>query len=543
MKKVFALALGVLTAIGGFVDIGDLVANSLVGARFGMSLAWATILGTIGICVFAEMSGRVAAITHRATFDLVRERLGPRFGLVNLIASVFVTMLTFAAEVGGVALALELITGVNYLLLVPAIGFGLWVVMWRVKFSVLENVFGLAGLALLVFAVALWKLGPELGRPAPPDRRSDASRPAKASPSTSTTRSRLFGAAMTPYEVFFFSSGGVEEKWTKDDIVTERTNVFVGFPLGGDPLPLDLGRRDARPHAARHPGRLPRPGRTPGGRRPRARSASAFAILGFVAATFGASLETGLSTGYAIAQYFGWQWGKFVRPRRASRFHVVVLLTVLGGIATILTTVDPIKVTEYSIVFSAVALPLTYLPILVIANDPDLHGRTGEQQDHQRAGVRRPADRARRVRRRHPADDLHEGRPMTIPAGRVLLLQRDLLDRQIVDPDGLMIGKVDDLEFDDDGQGNVHVSALLIGPDPLGARLGGRLGDWLTSIGRRLDRAPTPGVRRIPYSIVTDIGSAITVSLSAADIDSSALDDWLGARIVDRIPGSRHESD
>ena len=41
---------------------------------------------------------------------------------------------------------------------------------------------------------------------------------------------------------------------------------------------------------------------------------------------------------------------------------------------TLLTTVDPVKVTEYSVVFSAVALPLTYVPILVIANDPDYMG-------------------------------------------------------------------------------------------------------------------------------------------------------------------------
>jgi manganese transport protein len=47
---------------------------------------------------------------------------------------------------------------------------------------------------------------------------------------------------------------------------------------------------------------------------------------------------------------------------------------VLAGIAGVLTTADPIKVTEYSIVFSAVALPLTYFPILVIANDPDYMG-------------------------------------------------------------------------------------------------------------------------------------------------------------------------
>ena len=37
MKKFFAVALGILTAIGGFVDIGDLVTNGHVGSRFGRS--------------------------------------------------------------------------------------------------------------------------------------------------------------------------------------------------------------------------------------------------------------------------------------------------------------------------------------------------------------------------------------------------------------------------------------------------------------------------------------------------------------------------
>ena len=30
---------------------------------------------------------------------------------------------------------------------------------------------------------------------------------------------------------------------------------------------------------------------------------------------------------------------------------------------------DPVKLTEYSVIFSVVALPLTYLPILLVAND------------------------------------------------------------------------------------------------------------------------------------------------------------------------------
>jgi Mn2+/Fe2+ NRAMP family transporter len=98
------------------------------------------------------------------------------------------------------------------------------------------------------------------------------------------------------------------------------------------------------------------------------------ALLGFVAATLGAACETGLSVGYSIAQYFGAQWGKYVRPNQATVFHAILLLSTLSAVAFLLTTVDPIVVTEMSVVFSAVALPLTYFPILVVANDPDYMG-------------------------------------------------------------------------------------------------------------------------------------------------------------------------
>jgi hypothetical protein len=43
----------------------------------------------------------------------------------------------------------------------------------------------------------------------------------------------LFASALTPYEVFFFSSRAVEERWSTRDLITSRVNVFVGFPLGG----------------------------------------------------------------------------------------------------------------------------------------------------------------------------------------------------------------------------------------------------------------------------------------------------------------------
>src|SRR5437764_1443697 len=54
VKKVLAIFLGVLTAIGGCVDIGDLVGNSAVGARFELNLAWVLPVGVAGIGVYAE---------------------------------------------------------------------------------------------------------------------------------------------------------------------------------------------------------------------------------------------------------------------------------------------------------------------------------------------------------------------------------------------------------------------------------------------------------------------------------------------------------
>lgn len=122
MKRLVAVALGILTAIGGFVDIGDLVTNAVVGARFGMSLAWVVVVGVVGICLFAQMSGRVAAVSGRATFEVIRERLGPRAGGANLIASFAVTVLTLTAEIGGIALALQLASSVEPRLWIPFAG-------------------------------------------------------------------------------------------------------------------------------------------------------------------------------------------------------------------------------------------------------------------------------------------------------------------------------------------------------------------------------------------------------------------------------------
>lgn len=65
MKRLLLYTLGMFSAIGGLVDFGEIVANGAVGVRFG--LVWAVV---VGVCVFAEMSGRVIAVSGSRSTDL-----------------------------------------------------------------------------------------------------------------------------------------------------------------------------------------------------------------------------------------------------------------------------------------------------------------------------------------------------------------------------------------------------------------------------------------------------------------------------------------
>ena len=97
-------------------------------------------------------------------------------------------------------------------------------------------------------------------------------------------------------------------------------------------------------------------------------------IVSFFAATFAAVAESALSTGYTVAQYMGWSWGKRHPPGAAARFHLVCLASVIAATAFTLTTIDPVTVTIFAVVLGAAAVPLTYFPILIVANDARLMG-------------------------------------------------------------------------------------------------------------------------------------------------------------------------
>jgi manganese transport protein len=371
VKQFLQIALGILSAIGGFVDIGDLVFNTQAGATFGFELMWVVVIGVVGIIVYSEMCGRVAAISGRPVFDLVRERVGFGAGLGTLIASEIVNLMTCAAEVGGVAIVLQLLSGLPYRFLILLGVVGLLVVSWSLPFEWLERLFGYLGLCLLVLVVAAIKAHPSWSHVA---HGFVPSMPSGNRLVYLYFVVGLLGAALTPYEVYFYSSGAVEDGWGAKDLRMNKVTSIIGYGLGAL-LSFALMVLAAKVFLPR--GISPQFLGTPalGVQAVLGKIGLLLALVGILFAVGGAAIETSFSGAYNLSQFFGWQWGKRERPRKAPRFALswIVIFALAGAI--VMTGYDPVKITEYSVIFSVVALPLTFLPILLVANDPVYMGR------------------------------------------------------------------------------------------------------------------------------------------------------------------------
>jgi manganese transport protein len=367
--KATELVLGVMTAVGGFVDVSELVFVSQAGSQFGYSLIWVIVFSTVGIMVFGEMSGRVAAIAKQPVFNMMRHRLGLGLGLTTLIASLISNTITCAAEIGGVALLLHLFTGWPYGLWAAIVTLVLIASIWTLPFKWIERAYGLLGLFMIVFGAALIALHP-------PWAQIAAAAVPNVPHGLDTHHQLIYAyfvvaiisAVMFPYETYFYSSGAIEDEWGPKDLSTNRVTCIVGFGLGSllgiSVLAISAQLFAPRGISPELVGTVALEAATPFGN-----VGLLLAFLGMLFAFSGAAVETCLANAYSISQYFGWRWGRHRPPRETPRFTLAWMTVFVIALLIVLTGVEPLQLAEYAVIASILVLPLTYLPLLLLAGD------------------------------------------------------------------------------------------------------------------------------------------------------------------------------
>jgi Mn2+/Fe2+ NRAMP family transporter len=367
VRKIFNVLLGVVTSIGGFVEVGSISTSAQAGSEFGFSLLWAIAAATLFLAALAEMAGRGAAISKHSMAAAVRERFGFDFQIVPLAAEFVIDMLLLAAEIGGAAIAVKLLTGIGFQWWILPVGAAVWLVLWFGNFSVIEDGLGLLGIVTLSFVVAVWRLGPSPGPIArgfiPTIPGHDLTRYAFLSVS-------IVGATVSPYLLNFYASGVVEEKWTENDLWINRVTAFCGMGFGSlvamgclVTSAVVLGPRHIKVESYEQAARMFSPvfGRW---------AVTLFALsLGI--GCFGAAVEITLNSGYVLGQALGWTWGIDKKRRDVARFVTAFSLVLLLAVALAVIGFDPLQVTLVSVALTVVVMPIIVLPFLVLMNDPD----------------------------------------------------------------------------------------------------------------------------------------------------------------------------
>jgi Mn2+/Fe2+ NRAMP family transporter len=359
------LILGIVTSIGGFVEVGSISTSAQAGAEFGYQLLWAVAVAGAMLALLSEMSGRLAVMSKRSIAAAVRERFGIHFQSVPLGAEIVLDLLLLTAELGGAAIAIKLLTGVGFQWWILPVALAAWMILWFSNFSIVEYGIGLLGVVTLSFLLAAWRLGPDPGDVA---RSFLPSLPSHDAVRYAFLAISIVGATVSPYLLNFYSSGTIEEEVKPDELWVNTATSYGGMMFGSlvsmgvlvtsalvlQPLHIKV---DSYEQAALM--FVPAFGRW----------AVALFALSLGIGCIGAALEIALNMGYVLSQAFGWSWSANKTRADNARFSCAFTFILVVASAIALLGFDPLRLTMISVALTVVVMPLMVLPFLVLMND------------------------------------------------------------------------------------------------------------------------------------------------------------------------------
>jgi Mn2+/Fe2+ NRAMP family transporter len=365
MKKILEIALGIVTSVGGFLEIGSIATAAQAGADFSFRLIWPIVLGGICIIFLVEQAGRFAAVSGRTLPDAIRERFGFNYFALLYFVLGLVSLLVLAAELGGVCIALELATGIAFPLWTVPVALLIWLILWKGTFGAIEKGVSVLGLVTLCFVVGAVLINPPWTQVL---RGALPSLPQHDSIHYWFVAVSILGATISPYLYFFYSSGALEDEWNEGYIGVNRVIATGGMTFGSviSIAVLILAAMIFAPKGIKieHYSQLPMLLIPVFGK-----WGLWLLVASLGIACLGAAMEITLEIAYLTAQGFGWNWSENQHPSAEARFSSVYTITIVLAALLTVTGIDPLKLTIFSMALTAASLPVSIVPFLFLMND------------------------------------------------------------------------------------------------------------------------------------------------------------------------------
>lgn len=352
-------------------DPAGISTYSVAGASTGYSQLWLMVLAIPMLIAVQAMCARIGEVKKAGLISVIKEAFPKPVIYLALAVLTISNITTIGADISGVAVGLELMTGVKlFLWVIPVVSIT-WLLVVFANFKTISKY-----LLWLVGIFFCYILAGILARPNWALVLKSLFVPSfEFNFNYLSAAVGILGTTITPYLFFWQTEEEVENRRRRRavfQVQAQDKNLAPGFIFSqiitifiiistATVLHRQNNIRTAYDAAlALEPLAGP--------------LAKYLFAAGIIGAGFLAIPVLAASTAYVVAETFGWKDSLSLKIKRAKGFYSVITLTLLVGAIIALLGIDPIKALFYSQILAGLLAPILIAMILVITN----HGKTME---------------------------------------------------------------------------------------------------------------------------------------------------------------------
>jgi NRAMP (natural resistance-associated macrophage protein)-like metal ion transporter len=350
-------------------DAGGITTYSLAGSQFGTKLLWTLVPITVALIVVQEMSARLGVVTGKGLADLIRENFGVRTTFWMSLALIVANLANTIAEFAGVAASLQIFR-VPPWLSVPLVAVGVWFLVLKGSYRVVEKVFLVASLMYAAYPVSLVLAKPDWGEVA----LAAVTPHFEASGAYVAMLIGLVGTTIAPWMQFYQQAAVVEKGIAVEELRFTRIDVVLGCIVTGVvaysivlACAATLHRAGIKVETADQAAMALAP--------LAGRYASWLFAFGLFNASLFAAAILPLSTAYYVTESFGWESGIDKKWGEARQFYWLFTgMVILGAAVVLLPRLPLVQIMLVSQIVNGILLPFILIFMLRLANDVKLMG-------------------------------------------------------------------------------------------------------------------------------------------------------------------------
>jgi len=375
-----ALGPGVITGAADD-DPSGIATYSITGARFGTTFLWtAPVLWPL-MAPAQMMCARIGLVTGQGLAAALRQKY-PRWLLTTAASALFIAnTINVAADLGGMAEAAHLLTGMPSFIWVLAFGIGIMIATVRLRYAAIANALKWLALILAVYVIAAIDVRPDwhavLRATAVPNLPHG--RDAWA------TLVAILGTTISPYLFFWQASQEVEEEKAGGQLTLKARQGATATQLDDRMIDIGFGTlfsniamffiivTTASTLYTHGQTQLATSADVAAALRP---LAGRFAMLLYTIGTVGTGLlaipTLAGSAAYAFAETFNWRQGIDEKFTRARAVYAVIGVSITIGVAMDFIGISAVKALYWTAVINGLLAPFLLVGILHAASDRKL---------------------------------------------------------------------------------------------------------------------------------------------------------------------------